>query len=170
MLNTLLARQVFRLSLQEIHDLETACNNLNHFSSSLQSFRGYDKTLCVRIFEKIIEQSFQHAQNHYPLWLNQLISRFQSDKVMKEGIPAILNEFHYNPSYICRTFKKFIGMPMSEYLLRIRLEYASILLQTTNLSITEIAYEAGFKSIPYFNKEFKKFFNTTPSHFKKPKL
>ncbi|MEM1322302.1 MAG: ATP-binding protein [Bacteroidota bacterium] len=55
------------------------------------------------------------------------------------------------------------GMTFNIYLRTLRLQKAKVLLQTTTLTIAEVAYEVGFSSPSYFSNQFKKQFGHSPS-------
>jgi transcriptional regulator GlxA family with amidase domain len=59
-------------------------------------------------------------------------------------------------SFIRRIFKKLTGKSIVSHLIQLRLEKAKALLQTTNLTATEIAFEVGFSSYAHFEATFKK--------------
>jgi AraC-like DNA-binding protein len=65
-----------------------------------------------------------------------------------------------------REFKKQFKDTPSNYLKDKRLEKTKELLLTTELSITEICYEAGFKDIAHFSRSFKKKYKVSPSGFR----
>ena len=48
----------------------------------------------------------------------------------------------------------------------VRISNAMYLMQTTDLSVTQIAYEAGFVEMLTFEREFKKHTLMTPKEFK----
>lgn len=73
---------------------------------------------------------------------------------------------HLNENYFCRLFKKCTGMNYKEYLKKIKLEYAYKLITNTALPITTIALNCGYETQSHFNREFKKFFNCTPTSFR----
>ena len=64
-------------------------------------------------------------------------------------------------------FSRFTQCGFAEYLTLIRLKKASILLATTDRSITEIAMETGFSSTSYFIQRFKAYNDVTPSRYRK---
>jgi AraC-like DNA-binding protein len=71
-------------------------------------------------------------------------------------------------SECCRCFKRVCSMSPFEYLMKYRIERASINMQlNTSNSIADIAGSVGFNNISYFNKVFKKFMGCTPSEYKK---
>lgn len=53
------------------------------------------------------------------------------------------------------------------YLLsRVRLIMASEMLQTTDMSVRDVACECGYKSLTNFNRTFKKFWGSSPREFR----
>ena len=79
------------------------------------------------------------------------------------------SELHVNNSYFCRLFKKTFRCSFTEYLIYRRIEYAKILLNTTNNLISDIALECGFNGFSYFSKSFQKITGKTPSEYRKKK-
>ena len=58
-------------------------------------------------------------------------------------------------------------MSTSIYIRHFRLLKAKELIHTTNLTISEIGYQVGFKSPAYFSKVYKATFGVSPSSEKK---
>lgn len=73
---------------------------------------------------------------------------------------------HLSPFYFCKIFKKATGMTFTECLTRIRVEKAKALLLNPFMRITEVAYNAGFQSIPHFNGVFKKYTGMSPTRYR----
>lgn len=85
--------------------------------------------------------------------------------------PISLNEvasaLDVNPAYLSSIFKSERGEPYSKYLLRLRMERASLLLRThTAAKISDIAYEVGYLSVKHFDSAFKKYYGVTPSIYR----
>lgn len=70
-------------------------------------------------------------------------------------------------SQIFRKIKDKTGLSPSNYILRKRLEQAMQLIQQTNLSISEIAYQVGFNSASYFSRCFSDVYGYPPSSLRK---
>lgn len=71
------------------------------------------------------------------------------------------------PNSFCRFFKSNTGKTFIEFINLMRIQYAEKLLKETELSIKEIAYEAGFSNPVNFHKVFKKTYNQSPMNYKK---
>ncbi|WP_346882160.1 AraC family transcriptional regulator [uncultured Algibacter sp.] len=66
----------------------------------------------------------------------------------------------------CRFFKKMTNKSFTAFLNEIRIRNAARMLIQENLSISEICYMVGYKSIPNFNKQFKQIIGSTPKNFR----
>lgn len=73
---------------------------------------------------------------------------------------------HVSPCYFCKLFKKQAGMTFTEYHTRTRIEKAKKLLLQPEHRVSEVAYEAGFESIPYFNRAFRRLVGCSPSEYR----
>ena len=58
-------------------------------------------------------------------------------------------------AHFARSFKDAFGVPPHRYLLTRRIEKATALLRDTDLSVTEIAFETGWKSLGTFGRTFR---------------
>ena len=70
-------------------------------------------------------------------------------------------------SHLYRLFMKHISVPPNEYLTRYRIQKASLLLESSNLSVGEAAYSTGFSAQLYFSRVFKKYKGLSPSQYSK---
>jgi AraC-like DNA-binding protein len=63
-----------------------------------------------------------------------------------------------------------VGVTFRDYLLKVRLERAKVLLAAGHLSITEVAQDVGFGDLPRFDKMFKRYTGFTPSAYRSSTL
>lgn len=71
-----------------------------------------------------------------------------------------------NPKYFCRFFSSITQQTPMNYVNYYRIEQASNMLSSTNLSVTEIGLECGFNDICHFVKTFKKYRGITPGQYR----
>lgn len=72
----------------------------------------------------------------------------------------------FSTFYFSRTFKQATGYSFVEYLTLQRIKRAQSLLSDFSLSITEIAYQSGFRSISTFNRVFRQYRGYSPSEYR----
>lgn len=69
-------------------------------------------------------------------------------------------------SYLSAQFKKESGITITDYISRTRIRQALTLLNTTQLSIGEIASQCGFADANYFTRIFKKNMGKSPKEYR----
>jgi AraC family transcriptional regulator, melibiose operon regulatory protein len=82
-------------------------------------------------------------------------------------IRDVANVVGLNESYASTLFKETFSMTMLEYLTQHRVAHAQRLLVTTNKSVLEIAFDAGFGSSSQFYAAFVKSCGQTPLAYRK---
>ena len=70
-------------------------------------------------------------------------------------------------SHFMKFFKSAVGLPFIEYLNEYRLNIAGVLLSNTEDSVVDIAAACGYDNVSYFNRLFKRKYQTTPSKYRK---
>lgn len=83
------------------------------------------------------------------------------------GIPDLCEEFNMSRVQVYRKFKSLTGQSPVEVIRVIRLKRAKQLLETSELAVSEVAYEVGFSSASYFAKCYRDYFNETPTDVQK---
>lgn len=74
---------------------------------------------------------------------------------------------HLEPTYLSRAFSAATGQTMSEYLTRLRINFAASLLRTTDEPIARIAVESGFRDLSHFGRTFKRVLGTSPRAYRR---
>ena len=72
-----------------------------------------------------------------------------------------------HPDHANNIFKKTFGTTLSEYIAEERISHAQRELLTSDLPITQLAFNCGFQSISRFNATFLKITGCTPRDFRK---
>ena len=147
-----LLRRAFNLfSSKDTHDTKTAVLTLSSFLFNLQYMNPVEHGT-----RDILDENIQRVV--------QYISQNLSEAPSLEDLAEISS---YSLSRFKTKFKTEIGMPPAEYITLQKIKYAKKLLETTDMSITELSYKLGFSSSNYFSSVFKKILNITPQQYKK---
>ncbi len=83
------------------------------------------------------------------------------------SLHSVAKEVNVSPNYFSMIFSQETGETFINYVTRVRLEQAKILMKTTKMRTSDIAYEVGYNDTHYFSYVFKKNVNMTPKEFKK---
>lgn len=105
-----------------------------------------------KIYERRINEVIDYINEH----LNQ---SFKLDE-----LAAIAR---FSPFYFHRIFVAVIGETINAYTSRIRAEKSARLLKFSRKSLSDIAYDCGFSSPATFSRSFKKYFEISPSAYRK---
>ncbi len=82
-------------------------------------------------------------------------------------IDEVAEALHISRKYLCTVLEQYIGMSTKEYLLTRRLEEASKLLLSTELSISEIAQKVGYDDYTQLSRLFRKKKGVSPLQYRK---
>lgn len=94
----------------------------------------------------------------------ELMRERLSEDISLEELAA---EARLSPFHFARMFKQSVGVPPRVYLTRLRMERTCELLETTNLSVTEIAQEVGYSSNQVLSRVFMKHQHMSPTDYRR---
>lgn len=98
---------------------------------------------------------------------NKVIQYLDANSAQNLTLEQVAKMAHMSKYHFCRLFKQMTGSPLSTYLTTLRVEKAEVLLLNTSLSISEIAFQVGFKDTSYFSRMFKKSTGLTPRQMRR---
>ena len=79
----------------------------------------------------------------------------------------VVDFIDFSRGYLTTAFRKFKGMPIQEYLLRVRMQKAKELIKATNLQIQEIGEKVGYEDQLNFSRIFRKYEGVSPSEYRR---
>lgn len=82
-------------------------------------------------------------------------------------LSALASKSFYNPSYFSRAFKQKMGMSLTEYVTKKRLELATRLLEREDMPMERIAERCGFADRGAFYHAFQKHLGASPSEYRR---
>lgn len=97
--------------------------------------------------------TIERAKNYIMLHFRENIS------LAEVAHECCVSVFHFS-----RLFKSILKVSPYQYLNEIRLNHARVLLESTRLSVTEIAFQSGFNTLENFDHAYRQRFGSTPTH------
>lgn len=140
------------------HSKQLIVSNIELFLNYCTRF--YDRQFITREnVNKGILERFEHLLNDY----------FSSEKPFNIGLPSVAycaNELNLSANYFGDLIKKETGVSAQEYIQAKVINIAKNRIFDHNKSISEIAYELGFKYPQHFTRLFKQKTGVTPNEFR----
>ena len=94
---------------------------------------------------------------------NFILNRFHKDIGLQElADHCCTSIFHFS-----RIFKSVMQQSPYKYLSSIRLTHARMLLETTHLPVTQIAFQSGFNSLEQFSTVYRQYYHASPARYRK---
>ena len=101
-----------------------------------------------------------------PDWVADLKELLHHDTAAV-SLAYLSKELKIHPVHLSRSAPKYLSMSLGEYIRQQKLKKVFPLLLDGSISLTQIAYEAGFSDQSHFNRVFNSYFNMNPSTFRK---
>lgn len=114
-------------------------------------------------FATMVQQA--KAQTRYSPAVRTCIEYITVHLHQNIGLEELANGTPYSKEYLAKLFKKEVGMPISAYVLKTRIDEAKSLL-TAGHSSSDVAHTLGFSSQSYFIRQFKKATGMTPKLYR----
>lgn len=83
------------------------------------------------------------------------------------SVDDFVSDMNMGRTILYQKIHDIVGMSIKEFILNIRLKRSAYLLEQSDLTVSEVAYQTGFNNAKYFSVCFKKQFEMSPSEFKK---
>lgn len=130
--------------------------------SNLQT--GRTEFLCGKIWQLISLVYEQHSNtiDYIDNAVNMINAEYMSDITVQ----SIADRIGLERTYFTELFKKKIGMSPKQYLLKIRMEQASIFIKDYGYSVSVTALSVGYGDVYTFSKMFKRYFGVSPSKYR----
>ncbi len=93
--------------------------------------------------------------------LNTVLEKHLADTELQ--ISFVCRLLGLSRTQLHRKLKAITGLPTSRYIRRYRLQRARQLLQSTDLPVSEIAYQTGFDNLSWFSQAYREAYGQTPS-------
>ncbi len=94
--------------------------------------------------------------------LEKLRRKLDANFSQHHDLSELAREMKMTPQSLCRAFKRYTGLSISQYLVHRRIQEALIRLRATDDKILSIALRCGFNDLSYFNRTFKRLLGRTP--------
>ncbi|WP_460961378.1 AraC family transcriptional regulator [Spirosoma litoris] len=75
--------------------------------------------------------------------------------------------FNYSASHLAALFKQQVGDSIQQYIIRYKLKQVETRLSLSTMTVSQIADEFGFSDVCHLNKLFKRYYQHTPTNYRR---
>jgi len=97
--------------------------------------------------------------------MDYILNNYSKDISLK----SVASVVYMTPTYFSALFKKKSNENFQDYLTKVRMEAATVLLKDGMHKTFEVSYMVGYNNARYFSDVFKKYYGVTPSEYKEGK-
>lgn len=163
--NSLLRRSAYEGGVHPFYIDAVSSNYARLIEQSRSIAEIADITLyMVRSYCDLVEKRSTSA---YSEPIRQILVTIDASLTGDLSLKRFADELFLNTSYLSTLFKKEVGMTLTDYVNKNRIECAKKLLKSTTLSIQDIAAQSGIPDIHYFTRLFRRETGMSPREWRK---
>lgn len=110
---------------------------------------------------------FHEQTSDNSLYISPALNYIRKNYMLDFQMDSLAQMCCMSSTHFRRTFSSVMNTSPLEYLIKIRIEKASLLLRTTDMPILNISEEVGFHSLSSFNRHFINIVGETPRDWRK---
>lgn len=156
-------RQLFT-EIKEYHSSKNEYDYLMERSKILNL-----KYLLITNFASNKNEKDKHADRKHLKQLEIVVEYLKEHYKDNPSLKETASACGYSEAYLSRLFHSITGQTFLDFKRNLCLEKAISLMDTTDKTITEIAYESGFSNVKSFRNYFQLTMNINPTHYKRSK-
>lgn len=113
-----------------------------------------------------IKKSLEGKRPNYNYVVNKAISFIHQHILDELSLNTIAGEIGVNPSYLSKLFKKTVGISLTNFISKRKIEESKHFLHHSQISVSEISQIFNFCNQSYYSALFKKYTGITPKQYK----
>lgn len=123
-------------------------------------------TCCRAALDNGIEAVLPQSHG-IPAWVPQLCRQLDEKHTEPVSLDSLAGGIGLSKGYLCRAFKRHVGITVVDYLTQRRIESSMQALRGSDDKILAIALASGFSDLSHFNRTFKSRVGVPPSVYRR---
>lgn len=166
------------------------CSIVNEILKALNNMDKYDNAQCMNVWQDILitdntvelrrkllkliftfnESINEKNKNKKHYTIDRALEYLNADLSRDVTVQDLALYLNINPSYLSVLFKKEVGLTITEYVTKKRIDKAKEYLRSSTKKVNDIASMVGYQTPAYFIYQFKKLVGCTPAEFRERRL
>ena len=140
--------------------------NIYNSPSLQRDLRAHHRIEGMLLHLLIINNSIALAKNEIPMNVQKAMKHMEDHYAESISLDDLAQITATDKYHLAKEFKKYTSFSPHDYLIRLRINQARILLKTSTLPVVKIAHSVGVRDINNFNYLFKKRVGKTPTEYR----
>ncbi|MUT66963.1 response regulator [Paenibacillus sp. NEAU-GSW1] len=133
------------------------------------SFEQYE-VLLQKLIDYFSNEIRKSQTANKPFDISDIKSYIDDNYFEDIKISMFTEKYFLSREYLMKLFKGQFGCGIHEYVQKVRMEKAKVLLDDPSMKIQDISERLGFKDKNYFSKAFRNYFDISPSEYRSDQL
>ena len=125
----------------------------------------YFQLMCNKLSEQIHANEQTERGTRYEMMLT-VRNQMYANPYWEWNVAWAAHQTRMSRSSFQHIYKEQFGVPFIQDLIRSRIEYAKMLLRTTNMSVQDVSQNAGYRNYEHFARQFRDQCGMTPGQFR----
>lgn len=122
--------------------------------------------LALEMLAGLLRRTVKDSEHAPPRWLRDVRDLLHDRFLESLTLSDIADAVGVHTTHLCREFRRQYRCTVGDYVRKLRIDYASQRLSSSDASLSEIASEAGFFDQSHFARTFKSIVGTTPRRYR----
>jgi AraC family transcriptional regulator len=122
--------------------------------------------LMLELVAEAAREPKRMSEHKHPPWLGRAKEILHENFSERMTLASIAEAVGVHPVYLAGVFRQYYYCSVGEYVRRLRIEFASRELSTTDAPLADIALAAGFAHQAHFSRTFKRLTGLTPALYR----
>ena len=136
-------------------------------------FSAETELMCSGLIMELLTMMLQSAPSKLfhittvPEYIQAIVQHIEKNYAENISLNELSEQYAVSKYHLSRVFKRYIGIPIHEYQIQLRINLSKSMLISSPLSVAEVSQKVGFDNVSHFINLFKERVHDTPHTFRK---
>lgn len=155
---------VFKLTINTLFSI-LEMHSVIAFKPMSKENDAVHKVIATYLLGEYLE--YGNENRNYPKWLRKFLESLEKEDFLMLSIEDMVKSINYSHSYVCREFKKYLKVPIKQYIIKQKLIYSCNMLTQTDQTLEEITARLNFSALSNYIFLFKREYGLTPGKYRR---
>lgn len=157
----------------DIQNKSEFSNNILKIIKQQTEYNVQSELICSSLIMQLLTELLRSASSglspitSVPEYLQRVVNHIDKNFTQNISLDDLSRKYLVSKYHLAHEFKKYIGISVHEYQIRLRINLAKALLTSSEIPVSDISRKIGIDYVSHFISLFKKRVNDTPLSYRK---